>query len=106
MQFLQQTDDTALFKGAYVTVPPGDYKFRCALDLPGFSGNGADGKQHTPADGEWTGSLKSAEVDVKLLPTEPGNNPALTLENTNRPIQSRQWNDRFAAVAYSNSLSS
>lgn len=51
----------------HFTLAAGGYKFRSELELPGLTATGADGKQRTPAEGEWTGTLKSGEVDVKLL---------------------------------------
>ncbi len=51
----------------HFTLPAGDYKFRTELSLPGTTGaTRADGTQVTPAEGEWSGTLSSAEVDVKL----------------------------------------
>lgn len=61
---------TAAGAEPHFTLAAGGYKFRSELDLPGLTGTGADGKQRTPAEGEWTGTLKSGEVDVKLVGTD------------------------------------
>jgi hypothetical protein len=45
----------------------GDYKFRCELALPGFSTTGRDGKQFSPAEGEWSGRLATGELNVTVI---------------------------------------
>ena len=50
----------------HFTLPPGDYTFRTELKLPGTTGTGANGEQIIPAEGEWSGTIKSASVEVKL----------------------------------------
>ena len=56
--------------GLRFVLPPGEYKFRCELNLPGETAIRRDGTQATPAEGEWTGTLKSGELDVKLVAPE------------------------------------
>ena len=70
VQLLSMESDAALAAGPYLKATPGEYKFRCAVDMPGFTANGAEGKRVTPAEDEWAGTLKSPEVPVKVLAAE------------------------------------
>ncbi len=70
VQLLSQESDALLAAGPYLKATPGEYKFRCAVDMPGFTANGAEGKRVTPAEVEWAGTLKSPEVPVKVLAAE------------------------------------
>jgi hypothetical protein len=44
----------------------GDYKFRCEVDIPGTTATDGAGKKLIPAEGEWSGTINSGEIAVKL----------------------------------------
>jgi hypothetical protein len=53
-------------------LPAGDYKFRCEVDIPGTNATDATGKKRIPAEGEWSGTIKSGEIAVKLVAADAG----------------------------------
>ncbi|MFN0128291.1 MAG: ExbD/TolR family protein, partial [Verrucomicrobiales bacterium] len=97
----------------HFTLPAGDYKFRCEVKLPGTTGADAEGKQVTPAEGEWSGTLKSGEIGVQLVAADapkaaqpknpgapmPGAVPR-GLSAEVKPERARLSNDTYTAVAF------
>ncbi len=47
-------------------LPAGAYTFRCELAIPGTTSTDAAGKTIVPAEGEWSGTIKSTGVAVSL----------------------------------------
>lgn len=60
----------------HFTLPAGDYQFRCEVDLPGTTGANAQGQQVTPAEGEWTGKLRTSQFGAKVGAAKEAKNQA------------------------------
>ena len=70
ISLLWPENDVSGIKGHFLAIAPGAYKFKCELELPGFSATGEDGKQLSPAEGEWTGKLTTGEMYVAVVPPD------------------------------------
>ena len=61
----RDADDLRFIGEPRFKLPAGDYKFRCEVDLPGLGAK--------VLDGEWSGALKTGEIEVKLVAADaPG----------------------------------
>lgn len=92
----------------WFALPAGDYTFRCELNIPGTTATDATGTQRIPAEGEWSGTIKTGEVAVKLVAADEHRavrknavgtaSPAFAAPGLH-PTSTRLWNDTHAAYA-------